>query len=132
MIILSKHLEIICVLIHSCFTCPFESQFTSQPSQTDNSNTSLLCCCSLTNPEPETTMTTLTWPRKQVLTLTTTLDVVQSMIWMSVILLPNVCVNVLRHCVFILCQVRRPLQMQESNILTLNKPVWDMSTVSFK
>lgn len=59
-------------------------------------------------------------------------SVAQKMIWMSVILLRKVCVNVLRHCVFILCQVRRPLQMQESNILTLNKPLWDMSMVSFK
>lgn len=91
-------------------------------------NTSLLCRCSLTNPEPGTTMTIPTWPRKQVLNTTVTPKICISAMWT---LLRNVsCVS--QHCVFIPRQVKRRSQMQESSILTLNKPVWDMSTVRFK
>lgn len=89
-------------------------------------NTTLLCRCSLTNQEPGTTTTTPTWPRKQVLRATVTPKM--SCISVMLTLLHNVsCLY--QHCVFTLSQVKRRWQMHESSILTLNKLVWDMSMV---
>lgn len=83
-------------------------------------NTFLLCRCSLTNQEPGTTTTTPTWPRKQVLDATVTLKMCCRSSMLT--LLHNVsCVY--QYCDFILCQVKRRWQMQESGTLTLNKLV---------